>query len=55
LRKRSCRSGSMEQHLMLQYLAVGLCTGSPHPTRAQIRCAMEVRPESLNMPASDAT
>ena len=40
---------------MLQYFAVGLCTGSPHPTRAQIRCDMEVRPECLNMPASDAT
>jgi hypothetical protein len=32
-----------------------LCTSSPHPTRAQIRCGMEVRPESLNVPASDAT
>ena len=40
---------------MLQYFAVGLCTGSPHPTRAQIRRGVVVRCECLNMPASDVT
>jgi hypothetical protein len=55
LRKRSCRAGSMEQHLMLQYFAVGLCTSSPHPTRAQMRRGMEARCECLDMPASDVT
>lgn len=40
---------------MLQYFAVGLCTGSPQPTRAQIRFDMEGRPECLNTPASDVT
>jgi hypothetical protein len=55
LRKRSCRAGSMEQHLMLQYFAVGLCTGSLHPTRAQMRRGMAARCECLDMPASDVT
>jgi hypothetical protein len=45
----------MEQHLMLQYLAVGLCTSSPQPTRAQILRGMEARPEYFDRPASDAT
>ena len=40
---------------MLQYFAVGLCTGSPHPTRAQILRGMMARSECLNMPASDVT
>ena len=40
---------------MLQYFAVGLCTGSPHPTRAQIRRGMVLRCECLDMPASDVT
>jgi hypothetical protein len=45
----------MAQHLMLQYFAVGLCTCSPHPTRAQIRRGMMARSECLDMPASDST
>jgi hypothetical protein len=45
----------MEQHLMLQYLAVGLCTGSPHPTRAQILRGMMARSECLDPPASNVT
>ncbi len=40
---------------MLQYFAVGLCTSSPHPTRAQMRRGMEARCECLDMPASDVT
>lgn len=40
---------------MLQYFAVGLCTGSLHPTRAQIRRGMAARCECLDMPASDVT
>jgi hypothetical protein len=40
---------------MLQYFAVGLCTGSPHPTRAQMRRGMVDRNECLDMPASDVT
>jgi hypothetical protein len=54
LRKRSCRAGSIEQHLMLQYFAVGLCTGSLHPTRAQMR-GMAARCECFDMPTSDVT
>ncbi len=38
---------------MLQYLAVGLCTGSPQPTRAQMRRGMVARRSCLDMPASD--
>ena len=40
---------------MLQYFAVGLCTGSPHPTRWQIRRGMVARCECLDIPASDVT
>lgn len=40
---------------MLQYFAVGLCTGSPHPTRAQIRRGMDARGECFDMPTSDVT
>jgi hypothetical protein len=40
---------------MLQYFAVGLCTGSAHPTRAQMRRGMAARCECLDMPASDVT
>jgi|HubBroStandDraft_4_1064222.scaffolds.fasta_scaffold196363_1 hypothetical protein len=45
----------MEQHLMLQYLAVALCTGSPQPTRAQIRYGNERPLELFDTPATDAT
>ena len=55
LRKRSCRAGSIEQHLMLQYFAVGLCTGSLQPTRAQMRRGMAARCECLDTPTSDVT
>jgi hypothetical protein len=40
---------------MLQYFAVGLCTSSLHPTRAQMRRGMAARCECLDMPASDVT
>ena len=40
---------------MLQYFAVGLCTCSPHPTRAQIRRGMMARSDCLDTPASDST
>jgi hypothetical protein len=40
---------------MLQYFAVGLCTGSPHPTRAQILRGMMARSECLDTPASNVT
>src|SRR5476649_885949 len=40
---------------MLQYLAVALCTVSPHPTRAQIRSGMIARRECFDMPDSGIT